>query len=73
MDRRAALRKEIDRTRAVVVSSAQNALWFLEARDLDSAEQILREALEAHSVAQRAYLNSLKPERKDPHVNRSAA
>lgn len=53
------------------------ALWFFEAQDFATSEQLLRTALDAHNAALHAYYESLNssPAEKESniHGNRSAA
>jgi hypothetical protein len=61
------LLKENDRTGHCVIGAAINAISFWEAQDYDTAFRILKNAVDAHQAANRAYIDYLasSPARKE--------
>jgi predicted negative regulator of RcsB-dependent stress response len=70
-----ALLNEKHRTAYGVVGAAQIAVWFFEAQNFDDAYTALKNALDAHNAACRAYLENQKKENQSDvrHSNQSVA
>jgi predicted negative regulator of RcsB-dependent stress response len=68
------LLREKQRTAARVVGAAQCAVWFFEAQNFEDAYQSLKNALDEHNKAERAYLEALKSDKENSaHGNRANA